>query len=364
MKKLLIVAGTRPEIIKVAPVLLSCERDYGGRLAASFCLTGQHLQMANEAMSIFGLKPERNMEIMRPNQTLNQIAEAIFQRLPGVIGEIKPDVLVVQGDTTTASMAALCAFNMQVPVAHVEAGLRSYDLEAPYPEEMNRKLINSFARFNFAPTAHAKRNLLREAVPEERIVVTGNTIVDALMRIGSTYPLSDLTSVHPQVRPPFVLVTAHRRESFGEGIADICRALRDSALKNTDIQFIYPVHLNPNIKQPVNDLLANLPNVLLIEPLSYLGLLTLLKNCLFVITDSGGIQEEAPSFRKYCIVMRKVTERTESVEEGISELVGTDPAKILAAVEKAVRRGELSSNENPYGDGKASERILETLLNA
>lgn len=364
MKKLLFVAGTRPEIIKLAPVLLTAQEKYRHALAVTFCLTGQHQSMAEEALSVFGLTPDINLDIMKPRQTLNEISRAVFERLPNVIEAVKPDVLVVQGDTTTAAMAALCAFQMKVPVGHVEAGLRSFHLEAPFPEELNRKIINCFARYNFCPTEKAKHNLLNESIPSERIFLTGNTIVDAIHRIVRQYPLQEVQAVHPDIRPPYVLITAHRRESFGEGITNICRAIRESATKFPDVRFVYPVHLNPSIQGPVLELLSGVPNIVLLSPVPYLQLLTLLKNCLFVLTDSGGIQEEAPSFRKYCIVMREVTERTESVTMGISELVGTNFTAIVSAIERAMKRGgDLATDTNPYGDGKASERILYLLSN-
>lgn len=363
MKTFLLVAGTRPEIIKLAPVLLEARERYQEKFSVKVCLTGQHQTMADEALKIFRIRPDAQLDIMRPNQTLNDISMAVFERLPRVIDQKKPDVLIVQGDTTTAAMSALCAFNKKIPVAHVEAGLRSFDLDAPYPEECNRRVINSFAQYNFCPTKAAKENLCRENVPEERLFVTGNTIVDAVKRISDHYPLDDLWSIDPRIRAPFILITAHRRESFGEGFKNICEAIKECAQKFPEYQYVYPVHLNPNVQKPVHDLLDGLPNVLLIPPIPYLELLTLLKNCSFVLTDSGGIQEEAPSFRKYCIVMRDVTERMESIQAGISELVGAHNQKIVAAVEKQIGGQDIAFPlGNPYGDGRASERILKALL--
>jgi UDP-N-acetylglucosamine 2-epimerase (non-hydrolysing) len=365
MKKVLVVAGTRPEIIKLAPVLLTAQERYRNALSVSFCLTGQHHTMAQDALSVFGLTPDIRLDIMKPNQTINEISRAVFERLPSVIEAIKPDVLVVQGDTTTAAMAALCAFQMRVPVGHVEAGLRSFNLDAPYPEELNRKVINSLAVYNFCPTEKAQQNLLNEAIAPERMYLTGNTIVDAVQRIVQSHSLHNLQAIHPDIQPPYILITAHRRESFGEGVANICRAIRECARKFPSIRFVYPVHLNPSIHVPVHDLLAGVSNIVLIPPVSYLQLLTLLKHCLVVLTDSGGIQEEAPSFKKYCIVLREVTERTESIDMGISELVGTNVAAIVSAVERAVQRGgDLTTDNNPYGDGKASQRILDILSDA
>jgi UDP-N-acetylglucosamine 2-epimerase (non-hydrolysing) len=273
---------------------------------------------------------------------------------------MKPDVVFVQGDTTSAAASALCAFNKKIPVGHVEAGLRSFDLDAPYPEECNRRVISCFATYNFCPTRSARENLLSEAIPESRSYLTGNTIVDAMHRIINKNPLEDLHSIHPAIRDPFVLITAHRRESFGPGFENICTAIRECAAKFRDVQFVYPVHLNPNVQRPVQDLLKGLSNVFLLPPVSYLELLTLLKHSQFVLTDSGGIQEEAPTFGKYCIVMRDRTERMESVHMGLSELVGADRHRIVSAIERVMDRAHISfPPENPYGDGKASTRILD-----
>ena len=358
---ILIVAGTRPEIIKTAPVMIAAGSGARSETAVNLCLTGQHQTMAQEALSVFGIDPVANLEIMKPNQTLNDICEAVFGRLPQVIRAQKPDVLMVQGDTTTAMAAALCAFNMNIPVAHIEAGLRSFNLVAPYPEECNRRVISTFARYNFAPTTAAADNLRREGIPESTIHVTGNTIVDALGFITDHHPLDALARVHASIRSPFVLITAHRRESFGQGFENICNAIRTCALRFPATQFVYPVHLNPNVKGPVHALLGEVANVLLIPPVPYLQLLTLLNNCTLVLTDSGGIQEEAPSFGKYCIVMRDVTERMESVEKGLSQLVGSDPERIVAAVTRELTTPTIIGTENPYGDGRAAEKILNTL---
>jgi UDP-N-acetylglucosamine 2-epimerase (non-hydrolysing) len=362
MKNILLVGGTRPEIIKLAPLLLDAKEGLGHIPHLELCVTGQHQTMADEALSIFGLKEKFNLRIMTPNQTPNDVSKAIFELLPSVLKESQPDIVVVQGDTTSAAAAALCAFNMKIAVAHVEAGLRSFDLAAPFPEEMNRKVISCSARYNFAPTESAKANLLRESVPESSISVTGNTIVDALRIIRERHDLNALASVQKTISKPFVLVTAHRRESFGIGIRNICKALKECARKYGHIQFVYPVHMNPNINQPVREMLSGIRNVVLLPPVSYLALLTLLKQCELVISDSGGIQEEAPSFEKYCIVLREVTERNESVVLGLSELVGTDPDRIIEAFSKGVSRGsQLVWSSNPYGDGHASERILSQL---
>jgi UDP-N-acetylglucosamine 2-epimerase (non-hydrolysing) len=364
MRQILIVAGTRPEIIKIAPIILYAKHHGADRLHVKLCLTGQHQSMAQEALSIFEIEPDADLEIMRHNQTLNDISRAVYERLPQVLERFAPDVLLVQGDTTTAAVSALCAFNMKIPVGHVEAGLRSFNLEAPYPEECNRRIISCLATYNFCPTDAARDNLRKESAREDTLFVTGNTIVDAIHVIRENKILDDLASVHADVKEPFVLITAHRRESFGEGFKNICTAIRECALSFKDYQFIYPVHLNPNVQEPVHALLKDLPNVLLIRPVPYLQLLTLLKHCTFVLTDSGGIQEEAPSFGKYCIVMRDVTERMESVHLGLSELVGTDVKKIVAAARRAASGSALNAaTVNPYGDGHAAKRILDILTN-
>ena len=360
MKTILIIAGTRPEIIKTAPVIIELRKNSDFKTV--YCLTGQHITMAQEALSIFNLVPDEDLNIMRPNQTLNMIAESVFAKLPPVLEQHKPDVVLVQGDTTTAAMAALACFNMKIPVGHIEAGLRSFNMNAPYPEECNRRLISVVSKYNFCPTDIAKQNLLREAVPADSIYVTGNTVVDALMLIKGKYNLDNYNEIDERIRKPFVLITAHRRESFGKGFENICEALKLIALKYPEYQYVYPVHLNPNVKEPVYKYLSDLKNIVLIPPLPYLKLLVLLKNCEFVITDSGGIQEEAPSFRKHCIVLREVTERMESVNMGMSELVGTDVEKIIKSVERTIKNNiNHNVTKNPYGDGHASKRIVDIL---
>ena len=360
IQTILIVAGTRPEIIKTAPVVIEARKRKN--IKVIYCLTGQHKTMAMEALSIFGIKPDDDLQIMRPNQTLNMICESVFAKLPLVIEHAKPDVVMVQGDTTTAAMTALCAFNMKVDVAHIEAGLRSFNMEAPYPEECNRRLVGVVAKYNLCPTTLARDNLRREGVPEKTLYITSNTVVDALRLIQEKHNLDKLDRILPDIKKPFVLITAHRRESFGGGFQNICTAIRECALRYPDFQFIYPVHLNPSVKGPVHEMLGKTGNVKLIPPIPYLEMLTLIKHCEFVLSDSGGIQEEAPSFGKHCIVMREVTERMESVNLRMSELVGTDVAKILSAIKHTVE-GNIKHNlgQNPYGDGHASEKILDIL---
>ncbi len=359
VSRLLFVAGTRPEIIKLAPVVQQAPM---ARVTPILCLTGQHRQMAEQAMAMFGLSAQYDLEIMTPRQTLSQIMERVFGRFPAVLSTVAPDAVVVQGDTTTAAAAAMSAFQAGVPVVHVEAGLRSHDLSAPFPEEWNRRAISTCATLHLAPTHHAAENLRREGVEKSRIHITGNTVVDALSFLKERHDLSDARHVDARIRAPFVLITAHRRESFGEGFQSICAAVRESAERHPDVQFVYPVHLNPQVREPVQAMLGGVENVLLLEPVSYLDLLTLLQHAKFVVTDSGGIQEESPSFGKFCIVLREVTERTESVEQGMSELVGTDREKIVEAVIRALRTPRtIEARQNPYGDGHAAERILRIL---
>jgi UDP-N-acetylglucosamine 2-epimerase (non-hydrolysing) len=361
-RHLLIVAGTRPEVIKLAPIVLAAKQRFAARVHLELCLTGQHRTMVDEALSIFSIKGDHDLNIMVANQTPNDVSRGIFDKLPGILERSKPDVVVVQGDTTSAAVASFCAFNLKIPVAHVEAGLRSYDLAAPFPEELNRKVVTCAARFNFCPTESARENLRREAVPDDTIVVTGNTIVDALRIVSEAHDLSDPTVVDRSIKSPFVLVTAHRRESFGNGIVNICTGIKECARLLPGHQFVYPVHLNPNINKPVREILANIPNVKLLPPVSYLNLLRLLRNCDLVMSDSGGIQEEAPSFGKYCAVLRDVTERGEGVRLGLSELVGTETNRIVQSVTRRLTMNQTyPSVPNPYGDGHAAEKILEHL---
>jgi UDP-N-acetylglucosamine 2-epimerase (non-hydrolysing) len=359
------IAGTRPEIIKIAPVVnyfSNHPQDYETVLIT----TGQHREMAQQALTMFDLHAHADLGIMSPSQTLNMISSAIFDKLPKVFEDLHPDLVFVQGDTTTAAMAGVAAFYMQIPVAHIEAGLRTHNLSAPFPEELNRKIISNFSRYNFAPTESAKVTLLRENVCESTIYVTGNTVVDALEHIKSTRNLSKVFQENFNIEKPFVLVTAHRRENFGQGFENICKALSHIAESYPHIALVYPVHLNPNVRQAVHKFLKGHENIILTEPVSYIGLLSLLEHCLFCITDSGGIQEEAPSFGKYTIVLRDFTERMESVHAGYSILTGTDTDKIISAANIQIQTtgSENISKSNPFGDGRASEKIFDIIHQA
>lgn len=364
-KNVCFIAGTRPEIIKVAPVINAFNSFGNDRFKVTLCLTGQHKSMAKQAMDIFGLKADHNMDIMSVDQTLNSISAKIFDQLPAIFNEIKPDLIFIQGDTTTAAISGLVAFNMKIPVAHIEAGLRTNNLDSPFPEELNRKIISNFSQFNFVPTENAKNALIKENCDAAKIFLTGNTIVDAVNFIKNKFDLSQLFKETFQFPLPFILITAHRRESFGQGFENICRAISDIADKNKDISFVYPVHLNPNVQNPVRNHLSGKQNIFLLNPLSYIEILSLQSNCAFCITDSGGIQEEAPSFGKYSIVLRDTTERIESVNMGFSELVGSDYNKIVNSVSQKInefKKGNINyPKSNPFGDGDASSKIYNII---
>lgn len=367
--KILVVLGTRPEAIKLAPLIL----DVKGRPGADarVCLTGQHREMVEKVLSFFGIVPDHDLGVMQQDQSLNGLAARALAGLDGVLSEHRPDWTVVQGDTTTAFAAALASFHRRVRVAHVEAGLRSFDLARPFPEEANRVLVAPLADLHFCPTAGARDNLLAERIPAERVHVVGNTVVDALHlalgRLGrGEAALRALRATFPGLDPerPFVLVTGHRRESFGRPFEELCRAIRDVAASE-DVQFVYPVHLNPNVRRPVFEVLGAARNVHLGDPVGYPELVWLAQHCRFVLTDSGGIQEEAAALGKPVLVMREVTERRESVDAGVSRLVGTTHAAIVEWTlrllrDEAVYR-QMARKVDVYGDGRASERIAAAL---
>ena len=364
MKKVCFIAGTRPEIIKIAPVLKKFLTDGDGFFSTVLCTTGQHKDMAEQALQIFDLKSDYDLQIMSVNQTLNSISSKIFERLPEYFELIKPDIVFVQGDTTTAAIAGLVAFNMRIPVAHIEAGLRTYNLDSPFPEELNRRIISNFSRFNFVPTSNGKDALLKENCDPSSIIITGNTVVDALEFIKRNNDFEKIFDQKYKSDKPFILLTAHRRESFGKGFENICEAISKAAIKYPDINFFYPVHMNPNVRLSVSKYLSDIDNVILTEPLSYIELLAFISKSLFCVTDSGGIQEEAPSFGKYTIVLREFTERMESVNIGISELVGTDVGKISKAIDTQVNNCRSNITRlvpNPFGNGDASEIIFKTI---
>lgn len=372
--RVLAVFGTRPEAIKLAPVILRL-RDTPGVVCRT-CATAQHRSMLDQVLELFEIAPDHDLDLMAPDQTLEALTARVLTGMGRVIAEEKPDMVLVQGDTTTCFAAALAAFYARVPIAHVEAGLRTGDLAAPFPEEANRALVSRIADVHFAPTARARDNLLAEAIPAGRIRVTGNTVVDALFAVRARVravpadhwarTLGDGLTANWLTAEKRVLVTGHRRENFGRGFEDLCQAIRTLAERHVDWQFLYPVHLNPNVQQPVQRILEGLENVMLTEPQDYLPFVWLMDTADLILTDSGGVQEEAPSLGKPVLVMRDVTERPEAVEAGTVRLVGTDRGRIVDAVESVLLDdgvyARMARAHNPYGDGHAAERIVTELV--
>lgn len=374
MKKIMLVFGTRPEAIKMAPLVKAFQQDTA-HFETRVCVTAQHRQMLDQVLDVFRITPDYDLDIMAPDQDLYDITSKVLLGLRGVFKAWCPDVVLVHGDTTTSLAAALAAFYRQVPVGHVEAGLRTYDLLSPWPEEMNRQLTDRICNWYFAPTGQSRRNLLQERVDPEKIVVTGNTVIDALLMavdlIGSRP--GERQRLHDELRAkgydvggrPYVLVTGHRRENFGEGFRQICRALRELSALHPDTDFVYPVHLNPHVQQPVHEWLQGLANVFLIPPLDYLPFVFAMQHATLLLTDSGGVQEEAPSLGKPVLVMRDTTERPEAVEAGTVKLVGAHAGAIVSNVSRLLADRALYDRmaraHNPYGDGKACQRILAAL---
>jgi len=370
MKKILTVFGTRPEAIKMAPLVHALEAD--DRFDAKVCVTAQHREMLDQVLELFEIEPDFDLNIMKADQTLNDVTTAILSGLKPVLEDFKPDVVLVHGDTATTFAASLAAYYQKIKVGHVEAGLRTGNIYSPWPEEANRKLTSSITNYHFAPTAGSKDNLLNEGVSEDEITVTGNTVIDALFwvreKLNKDSSLSNKLSSRFDYLDPnkkLILVTGHRRESFGGGFERICEALRQIATNNSDAQVLYPVHLNPNVQEPVNRLLKGLDNVFLIEPQQYLPFCYLMDRATVILTDSGGIQEEAPSLGKPVLVMRETTERPEAVDAGTVRLVGTDVNLIVSQVNLLLTNPDeyqkMSRAHNPYGDGKASLRICKSL---
>ncbi|MPY75490.1 MAG: UDP-N-acetylglucosamine 2-epimerase (non-hydrolyzing) [Alphaproteobacteria bacterium] len=370
--RVLSVLGTRPEAIKLAPVITRLADTPG--VVSLVCATAQHRQMLDQVLSLFEIAPDYDLDLMRPGQDLYELTARVLTAMKPVLEKAKPDILIAQGDTTTCLAASLAAFYAGVPIGHVEAGLRTGDLAAPFPEEANRVLVSRLARLHFAPTAKSRDNLLAEGTPAERIFVTGNTVIDALLSVRgkAAEAGAGADAIDPALRRDWlagrhrVLITGHRRESFGGGFESLCAAIRDLAERHGDWRFIYPVHLNPNVREPVGRILGGLSNVALIEPLEYLPFVWLMDSTDLILTDSGGIQEEGPSLGKPVLVMRTVTERPEAVEAGTVMLVGTEREKIIEGTESVLLDRELyqrmSRAHNPYGDGRAAERIADILL--
>ncbi len=365
--KILTVFGTRPEAIKMAPVARVLYADPA--IEHKVCVTAQHREMLDQVMEFFELRPDYDLNLMKPNQTLQGLTSEILLHLDEVLTDFNPDYVLVHGDTTTTFVSALAAFYRHIRVGHVEAGLRTYNKWAPFPEEMNRQLTGRLTDIHFAPTQRARQNLLRENVPDGQILVTGNTVIDSLMWASEklkNYSDPEIEYLRNEVIDPgkkIILVTGHRRENFGEGFLQICQALKQIAQAHPEVQIIYPVHLNPNVRKPVFDLLGDVDNISLIEPLSYPAFVWLMNRSFMIITDSGGIQEEAPSLGKPVLVMRETTERPEAVEAGTVKLVGTDVEKIVAYTEQILSEGplyhQMKKAHNPYGDGRAAQRIWE-----
>ncbi|MFU0447917.1 UDP-N-acetylglucosamine 2-epimerase (non-hydrolyzing) [Pseudocitrobacter sp. RIT415] len=370
--KVLCVFGTRPEAIKMAPLVHALARD--PHFEAKVCVTAQHREMLDQVLNLFSIVPDYDLNIMSPGQGLTEITCRILEGLKPVLESFKPDVVLVHGDTTTTAAASLAAFYQRIPVGHVEAGLRTGNLYSPWPEEANRTLTGHLAMYHFAPTETSRQNLLKENIADTRIFVTGNTVIDALFWVRDRVLNNETLRNELSRRYPFlangkkmILVTGHRRESFGRGFEHICHALAEIAATHPDVQIVYPVHLNPNVSEPVNRILGHVKNVILIEPQDYLPFVWLMNHAWLILTDSGGIQEEAPSLGKPVLVMRDATERPEAIDAGTVRLVGTDSRRIVDEVSRLLHDENeyqaMSRAHNPYGDGQACERILSALKN-
>ncbi|SRR5712692_8039481 len=368
MLSILSVVGTRPEAIKMAPVIKELGK-YANDVTCHVCVTAQHRTMLDQVLRLFELKPDYDLNIMQNGQSLSYITGRVLTELDAVIQKSKPDWMLVQGDTTTTMAASLAAFYHRVRIGHIEAGLRTWKKFSPYPEEINRKITDGLSDLHFAPTEQAKQNLLREGIPEASIMVTGNTVVDALLDIAGRpfsfqgSPLKEIPSDNRRI----ILLTAHRRENFGRPLAEICAAVRYIAQRYaSSVYIVYPVHLNPQVQEPVRSLLQGLPNVLLTEPLDYVSLVHLMKRSFLILTDSGGLQEEGPSLGKPVLVMREVTERPEAIEAGVARVVGTQREAIIEGTVRLLENENeyqrMARAINPYGDGKASQRIVARIL--
>ena len=383
MKKVMLVFGTRPEAIKMAPLVKAFEQ-YADDFKTIVCVTGQHREMLDQVLRLFDITPDYDLNIMKQGQDLYDVTSRVLLGMRDVLHEAQPDVVLVHGDTTTSTAAALAAFYQQIPVGHVEAGLRTHNIYSPWPEEMNRQITGRIATYNFSPTPLSRQNLLEEKVSEQSIIVTGNTVIDALYwvvdKIKGDEALStelkavlaaagyDVDRIHDsESYRRLVLITGHRRENFGEGFINMCTAIRDLAQKYPEVDFVYPMHLNPNVRKPIHEVfgadLSGLGNMFFIEPLEYLSFVYLMEMATLVVTDSGGIQEEAPGLGKPVLVMRDTTERPEALEAGTVKLVGTDYTKIMSEVSSLLDDADyydtMSKAVNPYGDGKACERIVD-----
>jgi UDP-N-acetylglucosamine 2-epimerase (non-hydrolysing) len=370
MKKILSIFGTRPEAIKMAPVVKALAKNPD--IESLVCVTAQHREMLDQVLQLFEITPDYDLDIMKSGQSLTEASSRMLLALEPVLKECKPDMILVHGDTSTTLCAALAAFYQQIPVGHVEAGLRTYNIRSPWPEEANRQLTSIITKLHFAPTKTSAQHLYDEHNNPDNIHITGNTVVDALLEVKEK--LETNKSLRESIQSQFsgldftkrrVLITGHRRENFGDGFESICQAINELATKYPDYEFVYPVHLNPNVREPVNRLLKELTNVKLIEPQDYLPFVYLMSTSHIILTDSGGIQEEAPSLGIPVLVMRETTERQEAVEAGTVKLVGTHAPTIVAEVSNLIENEpiyeKMSKSHNPYGDGQASQRIVETI---
>ena len=374
MKKILLVFGTRPEAIKMAPLVKALQKDTE-HFETRVCVTAQHRQMLDQVLEVFGITPEYDLNIMAPNQDLYDITAKVLLGLREVLKDFRPDTVLVHGDTTTSMAASLAAFYIQIPVGHVEAGLRTYNMLSPWPEEMNRQVTDRICTYYFAPTEQSRANLLQENIDAKKIFITGNTVIDALLMavdiISTTAGVKEKMAKELQEKGytvgdrEYILVTGHRRENFGDGFLHICKAIKELAALHPEMDIVYPVHLNPNVQKPVYELLSGLSNVYLISPLDYLPFIYAMQHSTLLLTDSGGVQEEAPSLGKPVLVMRDTTERPEAVEAGTVKLVGTDAEAIVSNVTALLQDKEMykrmSETHNPYGDGQACERIIAAL---
>jgi len=364
-KKIILIFGTRPEAIKLAPVIAELRRR-PSNFATVVCATSQHREMQDQVLRVFDIKPDYDIDLMKSNQSLNEIVSRVLLGISSVLEREKPNYVLVQGDTSSALAASLAAFHLQIPVGHVEAGLRTYHKYEPFPEEINRRMVSVLADLHFAPTEHAKSNLIREGHCVDSVIVTGNTVIDALFSIlNRTQMPSMLELMNVPSYVPIILVTGHRRENFGKGFQNICVGLKRIAEKHSDYHIIYPVHLNPNVQEPVFSLLGKIKNIHLIVPLQYVNFVHLMKRSEFIISDSGGIQEEATALGKLVLVMRDVTERPEAVEASVCKLVGTDPQRIFSEatrlIEDKSKYHKANNATNIFGDGFAARRIVDAL---
>ena len=373
IKKVLLVFGTRPEAIKMAPLVKAFEKE--SSIISKVCITAQHREMLDQVLDIFNIKPDYDLDLMKPEQNLYDITSNVLLGMKDALSDFNPDIVLVHGDTTTTSATSLAAFYQKIKIGHIEAGLRTHNIYSPWPEEANRQITGILANYRFAPTQNSADNLIKENKAKENIVVTGNTVIDALFlaldKIKNNKELKTtiISNINSKYKinntKKLILVTGHRRENFGQGFINICEALKIIALNNTNIDIVYPVHLNPNVQKPVKEILSNVSNIYLIEPLQYESFLYLMNKSYFIITDSGGVQEEAPSLGKPVLVMRNTTERPEALEAGTVKLVGTNPKIIIKEAQKliddTIEYEKMSKSHNPYGDGRACDRIIKFL---